>query len=161
MDAQPPHAASRLSLGRAGYRALVTTPDGDPLVIEGPLGKGRIILALAPGLPWNWGSVLLTAARGTPLERGQHLVPGSPSFGSMVLAALDGGAVELPAWSRGEELAAFIADPAKARPATDERPSEPGETFNGALGVPFALAPGESRTVTFAIAWHFPNVSAL
>ncbi len=35
--------------GENGFRALVSTAKGDPLVIEGPLGKGRIILALAPG----------------------------------------------------------------------------------------------------------------
>ena len=144
--------------GEHGYRALATTPDGDPLVIEGPLGKGRVILALAPGLPWNWGSTLVAAARGKPLERGEHLMPGSPSFGSMALAVLDGaGGIALPAWTSDAELAAFIADPAKAKPAAESAPSKPGETINGALGIPLTLAPGQSRTVTFAIAWHFPN----
>ncbi len=48
----PPWTAGRYTrlrgfrAGEHGYRALATTPDGDPLVIEGPLGKGRIILAL-------------------------------------------------------------------------------------------------------------------
>jgi uncharacterized protein (DUF608 family) len=144
--------------GQHGYRALASTPDGDPLVIEGPLGKGRVILALAPGLPWSVGSALLSAARGKPLEHGEHLMPGSPSFGTMTLAALDGaGGVALPAWTSADELAAFIADPVRAKAAGESGPSKPGETLNGALGVPLTLQPGESRTATFVIAWHFPN----
>jgi len=61
--------------GERGYRALAATASGDPLVIEGPLGKGRIILALAPGLTWSWGSQLLAAARQVPLKPDERLVP--------------------------------------------------------------------------------------
>ncbi|HUX76267.1 MAG TPA: GH116 family glycosyl-hydrolase [Anaerolineae bacterium] len=35
--------------------------------------------------------------------------------------------------------------------------SPSGRTWNGALAVRFELAPGASRTVTFVLAWHFPN----
>jgi uncharacterized protein (DUF608 family) len=144
--------------GENGYRVLATLPDGDPLLIEGPLGKGRIILALAPGLPWSCGSALVAAARGKPLAQAEHLVPGYPGFGSMALTALGGAAVALPAWQSDDELAAFIADPAKAKPTGADAFSKPGETVNGALGVPLTLAPGQSQTATFVIAWHFPNV---
>ena len=75
--------------GENGFRALVSTAKGDPLVIEGPLGKGRIILALAPRLPWSWGSEFIAAARGEPLKPGERLVPGNPSWGTMALAALN------------------------------------------------------------------------
>ncbi len=51
----------------------------------------------------------------------------------MALAAFDPEAMALPAWSRAEDLAAFIADPAKAQPAA-EAISKPGETINAALG---------------------------
>ena len=144
--------------GEHGYRALATTPDGDPLVIEGPLGKGRIILTLAPGLPWAWGRELLTAARGQPLRQGERLVPGSPTWGTMALAAFHADAVALPAWTNADELARFMADPASAAPAPGEAGSRSGETINAALGVPLALRAGESRTVAFAVTWHFPNV---
>jgi uncharacterized protein (DUF608 family) len=144
--------------GQHGYQALVTTPDGDPLVIEGPLGKGRIILALAPALPWAWGSELLSAARGQPLKRGERLLPGNAAWGTMALAAFDAHAVALPAWSNTDELAAFVADPAGGKRAGNEASSRPGETINAALGVPLTLQAGESRTVNFAVTWHFPNV---
>jgi len=145
--------------GEHGYRALATTPDGDPLVIEGPLGKkGRIILALAAGLPWSWGHELLAAARGEALQPGERLVPGNPTWGTMALAAFDAHAAALPAWTTAAELAAFIADPSAVTAAGEPPVSKPGETINAALGVPFTLQAGESRTVTFAITWHFPNV---
>jgi len=35
--------------------------------------------------------------------------------------------------------------------------SPDGQTWNGALAVHFELAPGASRTVSFVLAWHFPN----
>lgn len=143
--------------GEQGYRALATTPQGDPLLIEGPLGKGRIVMALAPGLPWSWGSALAIAARGEPLKPGERVTPGAPGMGTMTLAAFDADAIALPAWSRDEELTAFIAD-LKAGSAAAKATSKPGETINAALSVPFTLQPGQSRTVTFAITWHFPNV---
>jgi len=144
--------------GEKGYRPLATTPDGDPLIVEGPLGKGRIILVLAPNLPWSWGSVLLAASRGEPLKSGERLVPGHPGWGTMALVALDDEAAALTGWSKGEDLLGFAADPTGHGKADDEVTSPPGETVNAALAVPFTLAPGAERTATFAIVWHFPNV---
>ena len=142
-----------------GYRALAATPEGDPLIIEGPLGKGRVILVLASGLPWSWGSALMAASRGEPLKPGERLVPGHPSWGTMALLALKPEAAALCAWSNADELAAFLADPvARQKAGQEEAVSVPGETINAALDVPFALAPGQERTVTFAFTWHFPNV---
>jgi uncharacterized protein (DUF608 family) len=168
--------------GDRGYQTLAATPSGDPLVIEGPLGQGRIIMALAPGLPWNWGRELLTAVRAEPLKPGERLTPGNGAWGTMALAALDSNAVALPAWSTADQLAAFVADPENrrglspfvesseqkgtvpfsarigAKPAIAEATSKLGQTINAALAVPFTLQPGESRSTTFALTWHFPNV---
>jgi uncharacterized protein (DUF608 family) len=145
--------------GEKGYRALAATPDGDPLIIEGPFGKGKILLVLAPGLPWSWGSVLLASARGKPLAAGERLVPGHPGWGSMALIALDEQAAALAAWSQDGELQRFVADPARSPvPAEDAAVSPAGETVNGALATCFTLQPGEQRAATFALTWHFPNV---
>ena len=147
----------------SGFRVWVTTPAGDPLVLEGPLGKGRIVLVLAADLPWSWGSELLLASRGQPLQAGERLAPGTPGWGTMTLAALDDQAVALPGWSTPEQLTAFAAAAPKSVPpipggSAETATSGPGETVNAALGVPLTVPPGQQRTVTFAITWHFPNV---
>jgi uncharacterized protein (DUF608 family) len=154
--------------GEHGYRVLAATSAGDPLVIQGPLGKGTIILALAPGLSWTLGSEALAALR--PLKPGERLVPGNSTWGTMALTAFDAKAAALPAWTIPHEIAAFVAIPVgnalrgvpvdglRGVPNALESVSHPGETINAALGVPFTLAPGESRSVRFAITWHFPNV---
>lgn len=145
--------------GEKGYRVWATTPAGDPLIVEGPLGKGRVILVLAAGLPWSWGSALLAASSGEPLPPGGRLTPGTPGWGSMSLAALDERATVLPAWTSHDELAAFVADPRAAKPASDKPVVSPaGETANAALSVPLTLLPGQQQTATFVITWHFPNV---
>ena len=59
-----------------------------------------------------------------------------PDFGTMVLAVL-GDAEECS----GDKTAPF------------------NEHLSGSLGRKLALAPGEAKTVTFVLAWHFPNLS--
>jgi len=138
--------------GAADWQVLATAPDGDPFLITGPLGKGRLVLALAQDLPWSWAAALFAAFRGQPLELGQRVMPGSPSCGTMALAALDEKAVASPRWINRQEIVTGLA-------AGDDSGESPvGQTFNGALTVPLTLGPGEERTVTFVLTWHFPNV---
>ncbi len=122
------------------------------------MGKGRIILALAPGLPWSWGSQLLLAARTTPLEADERIVPGASALGTMALAVLDAPAIALPAWTESKQVLDLLSESDPAQASLDEAVSEAGQTINAALAVPFTLQPGESRSVTFALTWHFPNV---
>ena len=141
-----------------GYRALVSTPDGNPLIIQGPLGKGRVILALAPDLPWSWGALLLAASRPEALKADEQIVPGHEGWGTMALAADEPQTAALPGWSSAEAIQAFLLNaPATDKPV-DSSVSPSGQTLNSALAVPFTLAPGEQRTVSFIISWHFPNV---
>ena len=155
------HAAGRFPRGRAwlpraGHHARRRSA-GD----RRAAGQGPDLLALAPGLPWSWGSAFGWPRAATPLEAGRSTRARLARAGArMALAALDApAAVALPAWTAAAELAAFIADPAKARPPAERRPSKPGETINAALAVPFrARARANRARVTFALAWHFPNV---
>jgi non-lysosomal glucosylceramidase len=62
-----------------------------------------------------------------------------PDMGDMTLAILD----------RGEGVFA------EAEPETAQ--SSPDVRSTGAVGKSFALAPGEETTVSFAVAWRFPN----
>jgi uncharacterized protein (DUF608 family) len=133
--------------GEKGWRAIATTPSGEPLLITGPLGKGRIVLALAPNLPWNWAASLFPSE---PLRDGEHIAPSVG--GTMALAALAADAVATARWAAREEIVGGL------EPGEDSGESAAGETCNAALTVPFKLRPGEKRTVTFVLAWHFPNV---
>ena len=139
--------------GAGGHRVWAATADGDPLIIEGPLGQGRIVIALAKDLPWSWAAALFASARTTPLKDGERIVPAIPGWGTMALAALDERAIVTPRWDSHEEIAAGLKD------GEDSGESQPGETYDGAITVPIALAPGQERTATFVLTWHFPNVT--
>ena len=77
-------------------------------------------------------------------------------FGSMALAALAPDATFLTQWGDLDTLWGDFADGTLSNVA-DSTPSPVGYTWNGALAQQMSLKPGESRTVAFIIAWHFPN----
>ncbi|MHB8636966.1 MAG: GH116 family glycosyl-hydrolase [Fimbriimonadaceae bacterium] len=79
----------------------------------------------------NVGPITLADA---PANRGP--IELEPDFGTFALALLDGRDVRLP---KGEE-GAF------------------GQRLVGSVNQPFELEPGESKDITFLVAWHFPNV---
>jgi uncharacterized protein (DUF608 family) len=86
-----------------------------------------------------------------------RLAPDDAAYGSMVLAALAPDATALAQW---DDLDAFWSDFAadgRLADTSDSTPSPAGRTWNGALAVALELEPGASRTVTFLLAWHFPN----
>jgi uncharacterized protein (DUF608 family) len=143
--------------GAHGYRAGVTLPSGDPLVIEGPLGKGRITLVMAGGLPWSWGTSLLATARGAELGSGQRLTAGGADIGTLAISVLDPKAAALSAWTKPEQIAEYIQDLGRAEKASAECVSPGGETINGVLAAPLQLKPGETGSATFILSWHFPN----
>jgi uncharacterized protein (DUF608 family) len=96
-----------------------------------------------------------------------------PGAGQMALATFAPYARPYERWTTPEELLRFLAgtNPAhgaarldfettrshRNAPISPAGPSPAGTTWNGALAVPYWLAPGESTEVTFLIAWHFPN----
>ena len=93
---------------------------------------------------------------------GVHLtnarVPGEAAgAGSMVLAACEEEASLLEQWDDLELLWRDFR--AEGRFSGNGRgpSSKSGRTWNAGLAVPFRLEPGASRTVTFMLAWHFPN----
>ncbi|MCX6906447.1 MAG: GH116 family glycosyl hydrolase, partial [Verrucomicrobia bacterium] len=75
-----------------------------------------------------------------------------PDFGTMALACLGDatGVVSLSAGNLAEEIFPGASGDTEA-----EKPF--GQKLVGALKRKLTLAPGKSATVTFLIAWHFPN----
>ncbi len=92
-----------------------------------------------------------------------HLTTNKPkdaaNFGDMALAVLDQNASATATWETHENLHAEFAESGKVSGDESSGPSPAGQTLDGALAVPFTLMPGEKRTVTFILAWHFPNVA--
>lgn len=99
--------------------------------------------------------VSLTGLRGVLLTN-PSLAADAPGRGTMLLAVPEDECSVLPQW---DELAAFwqgfVEDGRFDHGAVG--PSTAGRTWNAALAVPFRLGAGEARTVTFILAWHFPN----
>ena len=78
-------------------------------------------------------------------------------YGSMVLAVLSPETTYLTQWDNLDGFWADFRFDGGLSNAAGATPSPAGRTWNGALAVPFSLDPGESRTITFFVAWHFPN----
>ena len=74
-------------------------------------------------------------------------------FGSMALAILSGDKEVIAA---AQVLAADVPDSVFVA-SGESTESEFGEKFIGAVGRKFTLAPGEKTTVSFVLAWYFPN----
>lgn len=85
-----------------------------------------------------------------------RLTEDDSTYGSMMLGALEPDATFLTQWADLDALWGDFADGTLSNVA-DSTPSPIGRTWNGALAQRLLLDPGGSRTVTFIIAWHFPN----
>jgi uncharacterized protein (DUF608 family) len=88
---------------------------------------------------------------------GERLPTDHPGFGTMALTAHTPDVSAQPQWADLSSFWADFSDDGRLDNAASDTPSASGRTWNGALDVPFTLQPGESRTVPFSIAWHFPN----
>lgn len=148
----------------AGFRPhtqdvkVIAKASGNPLLIDAPFGRGRLILSLGQGLPWAWASALIARNIKEPAVRPDQILPGTPKYGSMALAVLDGRASAAALWTDLDAVAVQFTESGRVTGPRSTPPSPPGQTYNGALAVPFRLRPGQKRTVTFVITWHFPNV---
>jgi len=81
----------------------------------------------------------------------------SPGFGDMALAAIGPQVSATASWTDDADLLSDVAADARLDGPSESGPSTAGATLDGALASSFDLGPRESRTVTFVLAWRFPN----
>jgi uncharacterized protein (DUF608 family) len=162
-DPWPLKTYTRLTgLSPDGFHVLATAPNGDPLILLGPVGDSVVAFCLAPDLPWSWTRHLFELASGRKIAAGERLASSSPDYGSMALSTPDPSAPAVN-WTDGAKLATQFAAGADLAASPDLAGSKwpavspIGQTVNGALTVPLKVPAGAERTATFVISWHFPN----
>lgn len=80
-------------------------------------------------------------------------------FGDMTLAVKDESASACPAWETLDGLLKDWSEDGLLATVSEAGPSSAGTTVDCALASRFELKPGESRTVSFILTWHFPNAA--
>ena len=141
----------------AGYQVLAES-GGVPLIVSGPFGKGQVVVALGKGLPASWGMALIARALGTTYEHGEGIERTSPAWGDLTLGVVGDEPSTCARWNEAAELWGELSRTGRLSGPSDSGESPAGETYNGALAVPFKLDPGASKTVKFILTWYFPNV---
>lgn len=144
-----------------GWETTVAKPEGSralPVGWKGLFDRATMWLRLGEGTAEDFRGIANTV--GVKFDdNNDGLPPESPLFGEMCLSVLDEGAHGRPDWSDYRELADDLrVDGLAAEEKTRSLMSRPGETRNCALAAPFTLEPGAERTVTFIVAWRFPNL---
>lgn len=150
-------------------QVLAQTPDGAPLIVRCKLGKGNLLIMF--GSPYEWAQVgqrkalvgtLIAEVAGvsyTPMTGWRKT---APAFGTMALAVKgdkrDWQITELPQWEGVTAMwQDFTDDGAFSSGGLAAAPTESGKTCCGAISAQIILKPNERRSVTFVLAWHFPN----
>jgi uncharacterized protein (DUF608 family) len=77
------------------------------------------------------------------------------SGADMVLMTLADGASGVASFDSTSSLYGTFSKNGACKGSKKAGPSAKGETVDGALSVPLELAPGETRSVTFALTWYF------
>jgi non-lysosomal glucosylceramidase len=119
-----------------------------------PLEGREARLQIVDSHKGSWGHISVDSVRlvDSVPESARQPRPDSLTFGSMALAVLGAGAL---ADAGGADR---LARGAWRGALPDNVPSDGPEPLVCSLAAPFELSPGESREITFVVAWHFPNL---
>lgn len=125
-------------------------------------GKSQIQGVRHPGYGGNVNDLVQLRGMATLVMTNERLWAAHPANGEVVLAVLkedeDDGISHMLQWESPRQVWDHFAVRQGRLPGHSQRGASPdGRTWNGALAVHFDLEAGASRTVTFALAWHFPN----
>ena len=85
--------------------------------------------------------------------------PRGPVAGDLALTVHGTAATGTAAWKSLDALHADFADDGRLTGPAEAGPSPKGETLDGALAAAVTLAPGETKTVTFTLTWHFADAT--
>ena len=121
-------------------------------------GNAKIEGRRFPGYGQNRNRVL-KAKGATLLHMTSDSPKDSPTSGDMALMALADKATAAVAWDSLDALSKDISQDGALSGSDEAGPSPGGETLDGALCAPLHLEPGQSRTVTFVLTWHFPDAT--
>lgn len=153
---------SQVASVKPAAQILLKSDDGTPLLIAGAFGQGRTAV-WAPGAIGGWlagdwdrasffhsVTAWLGGAAYTP---GLGVDPLDSAFGTMTLAALSPDAGAAAEWKD----AAHLWHEFSTHGTVSGQVVAPEGSRNGALTQTAALGPHETKSVTFVLAWHFPN----
>ena len=142
---------------------LLRTPQGEPLLVKRALGKGNVLVLLADiplGPTWTQDAAfalgLVATAAGATFTPATGLDPAHRYWGTMALCTT-AEAEAAAQWSDPAALWEDFRRDGRLSMRGGGGPSAPGTTWNAAIAVPARLEPGEETSVTFLLAWHFPN----
>jgi uncharacterized protein (DUF608 family) len=155
-DSAIPCAVYTLTAENRGAKAVEVSFLAAQQNAVGWTGEGEMRDRAAPGYGGNANRVLREAGAAI-----LHMTaePARQGFGAgdLALAALAPQADGAAAWESLDALAEAFARSGALQGPREAGPSPQGETLDGALAVPLRLEPGQSRSVTFLLAWHFAD----
>ena len=102
----------------------------------------------------NWAHIGVDYIVFTMNPKGTEAFQESHDYGNMTLAILDDQNVKASADVSSDALATAFDE------VTLSKKSDIGKQISGGVNKTLELAPGESKTVKFAISWYFPNINS-
>ncbi|MEP4077174.1 GH116 family glycosyl hydrolase [Haloferula sp.] len=135
------------------YTVTVKNPSSSQVKVD-VLAAQKNALGFAEGKGGNFGK-----NRNEVLKKDDalliHMTRDGIDNSDMVLMTQAQGAWGLPEWDTKDSLhQSMVAGGALKSPAKS-KVAPAGQTVNGALSAPLTLAPGETKSVTYVLAWYF------